>query len=319
MSVQPNHFPEPDDLHHHSDPGHTHAVGGVPEFGADLNHPDPASDPHHKVFGDPTGDKRYWHYQSGDYNCAVEAQNGILECLTGEKVSELDAAVESAQFGLLTTSGTLPDHIGGWLEAHGIECHSKGNGTFLDVIKELRDGNRVIVGVNSDALWNQHDGFRAFADQAKDHAIWLTGVDASDPHHVKVIINDSGKPDGAGNVYDLHELQDVLNCPGFHYVATGHGPSHLPEHPAGYDHHDGIFHGLDRFLHDHPFAITGVAATAALAAAAIRTPKAAPAPNVPPEAAARVEGRPQPPRLPAPPLKLEDLSREERDRMLRGL
>lgn len=273
---------------------------------------------HHAVFGDPSGDKRFWHAQTGDYTCAVEAQAGILECLTGEKVTELDAAVESAQLGLLTTSGTLPQHIGSWLEEHNVECHSNDNGTFVDVIRELRDGNKVIVGVNSESLWTSNDSLHAFASQAKDHAIWLTGVDASDPRHVKVTINDSGKPDGAGNVYDLHDLEEVLNCPGFHYVATGHGPSHLPENPAGFDSHDGIFHGLDEFLLDHALPIAGVSATAAFAAAKLASSRSSP--NSPPKQKTTTLSNSSPnPALPSPAQRIEDMSREERDQALRNL
>jgi hypothetical protein len=279
---------------------------------------DSSQDAEHAVFGNPIGDKSFWHPQTGDYTCAVEAQAGILECLTGEKVTELDAAVESAQLGLLTTEGTLPHHIGAWLEQHNVECHANENGTFLDVIRELRDGNKVIVGVNAHSLWDTNDSLNAFAHQVKDHAIWLTGVDASDPHHVKVTINDSGKPDGAGNVYDLHELDGVLNCPGFHYVATGHGPSYLPDDPPGYDAHDGIFHGLDQFLHDHAMPIVGVAAVAAFAAAnLVRNPSEAKPSQNP-----GIPALPKPTRyleLPSSHSKPEELSREERDQVLRNL
>jgi hypothetical protein len=198
----------------------------------------------------------------------VEAQAAILEAITGQHVSELDASVESAQFGLLTTEGTMPDNIGAWLGYHGVECHANDHGTFLDVMQELRDGNKVIVDVDSEALWNSGDALKAFSSQSADHAIWLTGVDANDPEHVRVTINDSGRPDGAGNVYDLHELENMLHHPGFHYVATGHGPSHLPEHPDGYDADHGVFSALDGFLHDHGATLAGVAVAAAMAAAA---------------------------------------------------
>lgn len=297
---------------------------GEPVHDAELglehvtDHSAHASEIPNAVFGDPIGDQRYWHHQTGDYTCAVEAQASILECLTGEKVSELDAAVESAAMGLLTTSGTLPDHVGEWLKFRGVECHENDNGTFLDVIRELRDGNKVIIGVNSDSLWHSQDSLNAFASQAKDHAIWLTGVDASDPHHVKVTINDSGKPDGAGNVYDLHDLEDVLDCPGFRYVATGHGPSHLPDEPAGYDAHDGIFHGLDQFLHDHALPIAGVAATAALTAASLMGSSTRPPLPQEPSSAA-LPTQPRSLALPSPLLKLENMSREARDRALRNL
>jgi hypothetical protein len=319
-------------FHHDQDGDHHHndQIAGLhPHHHSPLDdHGQHAEGYEGVVVGTPLEDAKHFRAQTGDYTCAAEAQAAVLEAITGQHVSELDAAVESAQFGLLTTAGTLPENIGKWLEYHGIECHANGCGTFRDIIQELRDGHKVIVDVDSNVLWHTNDSLHAFSKQAADHAIWLTGVDTTDPDHVKVTINDSGKIDGAGNVYDLHDLEHVLNHPGFHYVATGHGPSHLPDHPQGYDEQHGIFSALDGFLHEHPAAVAavGIAATAGLIASNLQNswPQGEQSEN--PIPLSRVETLPRPsarPELNAPPPRalpdpspLEGLTRAERDALI---
>jgi hypothetical protein len=315
---------------HHDGPDHAAHDHAHPELHHDdfhhLHH-DAGHDTHHPaVFGTPHEEAKHHHWQNSPVFCGTEVQREILESITGHTVTQVHAAIEATERGWQTSSGTLPDYIGRWLEYHHIPCHHKYDGNFLDIIAELRAGHKVIVGVNSSALWHSNDALSAFGAQAADHAIWLTGVDASDPAHVKVFINDSGKQDGAANVYDLHDLESVLNHSGIHYVATGHGPSHLPHDPMGYDADHGVFSGLDGFLHDHGHGLTfvGVAATAAVAAAALRssrrTPPVQPAPGqtAPPH---QLAGPPPQPRvaLPAPPLRIEHMSRQDRDRLLRDL
>lgn len=277
------------------------------------------------VAGDPD-DANFHLFQQGSWNCGIASPSEVVWALTGEHPNIVDETALAAEFGVLNHHGTDPENIKKWLEFHDIECHSNEHATFVDVLKELRDGNKVIVGVNSDALWNSNDALRAFAGRA-DHAIWLTAADASDPDHFKITINDSGRPDGAGIVYDLHDFESVLDLPAFHLVATGHGPSHLPEHPIGYDEEHGVFFALDEFLRDHgaAFAGAGVAAVATGLVASLRRrqadrqpPFAEPAP--PKEAEGRDPVKMIPPlALPKPQARLVDMSQAERDRLLRNL
>ncbi|MFT3817799.1 MAG: hypothetical protein QM750_09265 [Rubrivivax sp.] len=229
----------------------------------------------HHIWGTPEHDRRFHHDQEVDGICAIAAQDSILECLTGHRPHPVESAIYNAQNGWVRMgedAGMQPTDIGKWLEMNRIPCHSNDDATFLDVVRELAAGNKVIAAVDSSALWSGADSLHAFSSQAKDHAIWLTGVDDTDPEHIKVIINDSGRPDGAGNVYDLHELRDVLDTHGIRYVATGHGPNLVPDHAIGYDETHHVFPALEQFLSEHKtqIAIAGVAAAAAAGAAALR-------------------------------------------------
>ncbi len=222
------------------------------------------------IIGTPVHDKdRHQGHQTTAFTCDVMAQLGIFECMTGIHVPEAHGATDAAANGFLTSAGTLPEHMSKLLEMYNVPCHENRNGTFLDVIKELRDGHKVIVGVHADGLWGSDHHLQAFASQHADHAIWLTGVDARDPHHVKVVINDSGTENGGGKVYDLHELEDVLHCPAFHYVATDASAPDLPDRPEGYDEEHHVFSGLDEFLHEHGMAVTVAGAVSVAASACL--------------------------------------------------
>ena len=89
-----------------------------------------------------------------------------------------------------------------------------------ELMAELAQGHKVIVGVDSGEAWRTDFPLEDFFGQSADHAIWVTGVDMTDPGHPKVIVNDSGDPSGAGKAYDLALFKDAWQDSGFFYVAT---------------------------------------------------------------------------------------------------
>ncbi|MFB3845204.1 MAG: hypothetical protein ACE14O_05580 [Candidatus Cloacimonadaceae bacterium] len=176
------------------------------------------------IVGTPEIDKQYWEHQTTDFTCGVEAQRGIISEYTGNDVSEAQLTYDAVVNGWLTDKGMNPNDVGKLLELYGIPCHAHYNASIQDLISELSQGNKVIVGVNSSELWNG-TSLGDFFNQSADHAIWVTGVDFSDPNHPQVIINDSGDPNGAGNHYDLDLFTNAWQDSGFNYVATDHAPA----------------------------------------------------------------------------------------------
>jgi hypothetical protein len=213
------------------------------------------------VFGTPEEDAHFWRPQTTDFTCAVQAQACILHEFTGQELGECTAAVESTMHGWLSTDGTSPEDVGRLLELHGVECHSAKDATVGDLMAELSLGHKVIVGVHAEDLWDPNNPMRIFDEHSANHAIWVTGVDASDPEHPRVIINDSGKPDGAGNAYDLNQFIDAWQESGYFYVATDHAPPHLAQRAEGFDEQHGMFTDMVHFFQDHipDFTIAGAA------------------------------------------------------------
>ena len=197
---------------------------------------------HEDVVGTPDIDQGHWEHQTTAFTCAVEAQRGIIEEFTGQHVSEAQLTYEATANGWLSDHGMSPADAGNLLELHGIDCHSSTGATVEDLMTELAQGHKVIVGVDSGELWHKNFPLKDFFHQSADHAIWVTGVDMTDSAHPKVIVNDSGDPTGAGKAYDLQTFAKAWQDSGFFYVATNDTPpdmSFAAEH--GFDARAGVF------------------------------------------------------------------------------
>ena len=175
------------------------------------------------VIGDPDHDGCFWAPQTTGFTSVVMAERGIIAALTGDDVSEAQLVYEATASGLLSDHGMSAGDVGEILRLHSVPCHHNDRATVEDIVAELTLGHKVIVGVDAGELRDPDHPLAGFTGQAADHAIWVTGVDESDPDHPKVIINDSGDPHGAGRAYDLDRFIDAWEHAGFRYVATDGG------------------------------------------------------------------------------------------------
>jgi len=237
----------------------TPGVFDVTHFGNSLEHPGDPPHSNHNIIGTPDSDKSHWEEQTLPIDCAVMAQRGIIEDFTGQPYSEAQAVWEASHNGWLNENGTSPDDVGKLLELHNIPCHRVDGARIQDLMAELSQGHKVIVGVDSGELWNKDSPMEDFFGQSADHAIWVTGVDNSDPNDPKIIINDSGVPDGAGKEYSLSQFKDAWADSGFNYVATNNAPPDM-SFAAGFDSSQGVFPDLVEYFNLKavlPFAAAG--------------------------------------------------------------
>lgn len=188
--------------------------------------------------GNPNDQANFWELQNKPDNCAVAAQTSILNQFLDDPIS-LDEATYFAQANGWYSPGfgTSPDDIANILQASNIPCHFVDNATIQQLASELEQGHRVIVGVNSNDLWEEQGaltefwhwliqvcGFDNSTFQPADHAVVVTGLDLSDKDHPQVVINDSGDPNGAGHRYPLDRFMDAWGNSDFHYAATSMAP-----------------------------------------------------------------------------------------------
>lgn len=232
--------------------------------GADFQRPNP-------TFGSPGADTAFWEGQQQlPDDCAIKCQQFILEQFTGQAIAEGDLVREAMQHGWYEPgSGTTLDNVGKLLELHGVGVTHYQHASQFHLAMELAQGHKVIVGVESDALWRQNPLMESLRDMlgipaSADHAVVVSGIDTSDPQHVLVQVSDPGTGQALAT-YPLEQFLDAWRGSDFFMVATHDpAPAHLPE-MANFDYaagHIADVAGLpyDQFLEfaDHPITYADV-------------------------------------------------------------
>lgn len=128
-----------------------------------------------------------------DDTCAIKSQQIILKDF-GINVTEDQLVGEAINNGWYH-GGTSPADVGKLLELHGIPVSQYDNANIFNLVNELSQGHKVIVGVDSGELWEDNLFDKFFEDSKADHALIVSGVDTSDPNNVKVILTDPGTGD----------------------------------------------------------------------------------------------------------------------------
>jgi hypothetical protein len=104
--------------------------------------------------------------------------------------------------------GTSPEDVGKLLELHGVPVSQYENANIFNLVNELAQGHKVIVGVDSGELWGDNIFDKIFEDNAADHALIVSGVDTSDPNNVKVIVTDPG----TGNLLKEYSMEEFVDA-----------------------------------------------------------------------------------------------------------
>lgn len=165
-------------------------------------------------------------------NCAVEAERAIINQFIDDPLTQEEAMYISHSNGWYQPGfGTAMGDVGNIMDSYGIPNHSISNATIQDLAAELRQGHGVIVGVDSEELWDtgilaefkqwlsENLGFD-FGDDGANHAVVVTGINVTDPENPTVILNDSGDPNGAGKEYPMDKFIAAWEDSDFHYTAT---------------------------------------------------------------------------------------------------
>ena len=122
----------------------------------------------------------------------------------------------------------MPEDVGVLLEEHDVHTHTLHGAHVFDLVNELAQGHKVIVGVDSGELWQDNWFDHYFEDNTADHALVVSAIDTSDPNDTRVILTDPGSGQPAAN-YSLEEFMDAWQDSNCFMVATDDAP------PAGID------------------------------------------------------------------------------------
>jgi len=187
------------------------------------------------MIGTPGQDAGSWDGpQRYPDDCAIKCQQFILQQFTGQHIEEDTLVREALDRGWYTPGGgTLPHDVGNLLELHGIHVHQYEHASIFHLALELSQGHKVIVGVDSKELWHGssllEELFDSLGGNTPDHAVVVSGIDTSDPDHVRVIVSDPGTGNALGT-YPLEQFLDAWRDSNFFVVATNDAaPPHLPE------------------------------------------------------------------------------------------
>jgi hypothetical protein len=217
------------------------------------------------TFGTPGHDSAFWQGQQQlPDDCAIKCQQFILEQFRGERVSEMALVHEAREHGWYD-QGTKPADVGNLLELHKVPVTHYDHASQFHLANELSQGHKVIVTVESDALWHPNPVLEGLRDVlgihgAADHAVVVSGIDTRDPMHPRVLVSDPGTGDALKS-YPMGQFLEAWRGGDFSMVATKDpAPAKLPE-MAHFDYkvgHLAEVAGLpyDQFLKyaDHPHA-----------------------------------------------------------------
>lgn len=158
--------------------------------------------------------------------CAIKSQQLVLQTF-GIDVSEDDLVQDALALQIYKPgSGTPISHMGDLLELHGVDTTMFSSANQFTLMHELAQGHQVIVAVDSSELWEPGllpAWTDIFMGETPDHALIVTGIDATDPDAVDVIISDPG----TGNVtrYPYDQFADAWADSSFTMVATQEAPT----------------------------------------------------------------------------------------------
>lgn len=151
-------------------------------------------------------------FQGNENSCAIHSQYHVLKDYgyTGT-VEDLKAEAE-ANGWYDPATGTSPENVGKLLEAHGVPCNVYVNANEYNLISELAQGKRVIVGLDSGEIWEGEGFLQDFWEKitggGADHAVVVSGINTADPDNIKVVLTDSGAGHAAIE-YPLDQFMDA--------------------------------------------------------------------------------------------------------------
>lgn len=159
--------------------------------------------------------------------CAIMSQKIILDAY-GIHYTEDELREQAKELGLYTDGqGTSINDMGKLLIHNNCPCTNYIGGNIADIVKAFSEGKMVMMAVDSGELWRT--GFlgrlwEKLEDKipfigGPDHALLVTGIDASDPEHVMVIVTDPGSGE-LNKPYPIEQFIDAAKDSNFFMTVT---------------------------------------------------------------------------------------------------
>lgn len=189
-------------------------ISGV--YADNLDNFDPAEADMSAVSGNPEQSMEQWEYQGDTGRCALYSQKFVIEELTHQDIDieELaDLAEENGWFS--EDSGTPLLNMDKALDYFGIDSEMSFHNDFSSLQRELELGKKIIVSIDADEIWYGEEDDLFTPGDGPNHAVEVIGIDHTDADNPMVILNDSGNPNGCGELVPLDAFLDAWedgNC-----------------------------------------------------------------------------------------------------------
>lgn len=161
-------------------------------------------------------------FQGRDPICAIRCQEMILRDY-GIQIPKEELTEYATEQGWYHGTGTKPRDVGNLLETCNVETHSQHCDSVYDLINELKEGHRVIVGVDAHELWaepgtEEYEFYRNLTNA--DHALIVTSVniDPEHPENATVVLTDPGN--GSIMEYDFEKFAHSWKDSNYFMMAT---------------------------------------------------------------------------------------------------
>ncbi len=167
------------------------------------------------VAGNPEVDMEHWEFQGPTGRCAIYAQKFVIEEALGREVpiEELvSVAEEHGWFSDAGGGGTTTLNMDKLLEYYGVDHQMSFDNDIDSLENALINGKNVIVGVDSGQIWYGDENNIFSPETRADHAVQVIGIDRTDPECPMVVLNDSGTPDGCGELVPLDIFENAWNA-----------------------------------------------------------------------------------------------------------
>ena len=196
------------------DYGHAGCVAGT--YADELRNFNPDHADMDAVSGDPETSMQEWEYQGDTGRCALYSQKFILDELTGQDIDMEDMADFAVQNGWFDeANGTAALNMNKMLDHFGIENDMHFHASVSDIEDCLNAGGKVIVSIDADEIWYGSNENLFTPGSSANHAVQVIGIDHTDPDQPMVILNDSGSPEGCGEMVPMDVFTDAWeagNC-----------------------------------------------------------------------------------------------------------
>lgn len=172
----------------------------------ELNNFKPDDDYPIGVSGDPNESMKHWEYQEDTNRCALYSQKFVIEELNPNagKIDIEEFADIAEEHGWFTEEGgTTFLNMNNMLNYYGVENEMSFHNTVDDIEECLNEKGKVIVSIDCHEIWYGEDNNIFAPESSSNHAVEVIGIDRTDPENPMVILNDSGTPNGKGEMIPL--------------------------------------------------------------------------------------------------------------------